>query len=47
LTQTALRDTLKMRCRAHPVRGEGRAHLSNAVIKPSIFFQPDVRTRAP
>jgi hypothetical protein len=36
-----------LRARAHPVRGQGRAHLSNGESsKPSIFFQPDVRTRA-
>jgi len=37
---------LATRIRAHPVRGQGRAHLSKQAATISIFFQPDVRTRA-
>jgi hypothetical protein len=37
---------LASRIRTHPVRGQGRAHLTNQVRIISIFFQPDVRTRA-
>src|SRR5262249_10111882 len=37
---------LATRIRAHPVRGQGRDHLSKQAGATTIFFQPDVRTRA-
>ena len=40
-------NTLGERRRAHPVRGQGRAHLCSKVRTTiPIFFQPELRTRA-